>query len=55
MTIAELVEHLKTMPQDYEVWSNSGYYEYQDYSCDIEHLKIKVDDKEMRVYIAESL
>jgi hypothetical protein len=29
MTVSELIEHLKTLPQDYEIWSYDA-----DYGCD---------------------
>lgn len=52
MKVSELVEYLKTLPQDYEVWGNSGYYDYSDYRFGSPQDVANLNEAEARVDIA---
>jgi hypothetical protein len=51
VTVADYIKHLKTLPQDYVLMENSGYYDYVDSPMIFPIDCTRVEHGERRVYL----
>ena len=54
VTVAEYIEYLKTLPQDYVLMENSGYYDYIDSPMTFPIGCTRVEHGERRVYLTNT-